>query len=76
MQRQQNLCRDSSQRQRANITSGNEDAVFVLQQPITRLGEIGGLAHAVDAAKGDDVGSVFLLRLNNVSQNIHSSFRR
>lgn len=40
------------------ITSGYQHTELVLYQPETDLGKVGGLAHAVHAAKGHNVGTV------------------
>ena len=39
------------------VAGGDEDAVFVLQEEEADFAEVGGLADAVDADNGDDIGS-------------------
>lgn len=39
------------------VAGGDEDLVLVLQEEEADLGEVGRLAHAVDADDGDDVGA-------------------
>lgn len=39
------------------VSGGDEDLVLVLQEEEADLGEVGGLADAVDADDGDDVGA-------------------
>lgn len=39
------------------------------------LGQVGGLADAVDAAEGDHVGAAVPLRLQHIAQDVHAALR-
>lgn len=43
------------------VARRDEDFDVVLPQPVRDLGQVGGLAHAIDAAEDDDVGLAALL---------------
>lgn len=45
-----------------SVAGGDEDLVLVLQQEEADLGQVGGLADAVDSDDGDDVGPSFAQR--------------
>ena len=57
------------------IAGGNQHPELVLQQPEADFGQVGGLAHAVDAAERHHVGSAVGLALHHVPDDVNSALR-
>ena len=54
------------------IAGGNQHPELVLQQPEADFGQVGGLAHTIDPAEGDDIRSLVLFGVHDISEDVNS----